>query len=112
MSDACSIIEAVGVKNVRIADLGAEGNKSKNDYINGYRGGGVYIHKSKDCLVENVRVNEFKGDSFSWQITENKTLKGCEASNGKGLCFHPGTGSDCSEMENCSGHHNTGKQES
>ncbi len=108
VSNACSIIEAVGVKNVRIADLVVEGNKGKNDYINGCRGGGVYIHKSKDCLVENVRVNEFNGDSFSWQITENIVLKGCEASNGNGLGFHPGTGSDRSVMENCIGHHNTG----
>ncbi|NMC38831.1 MAG: hypothetical protein GYA41_10955 [Bacteroidales bacterium] len=108
VSNACSIIEAVGVKNVRIADLVVEGNKSKNDYINGCRGGGVYIHKSKDCLVENVRVNEFNGDSFSWQITENITFTGCEASNGNGLGFHPGTGSDRSVMENCTGHHNKG----
>lgn len=108
VSNACSIIEAVGVKNVRIADLVVEGNKSQNDYINGCRGGGVYIHKSKECMVENVRVNEFNGDSFSWQITENITLRGCEASNGNGLGFHPGTGSDRSVMENCIGHHNSG----
>ena len=58
--------------------------------------------------MENVRVNEFNGDSFSWQITENITLKGCEASNGNGLGFHPGTGSDRSVIENSSGHHNKG----
>ncbi len=108
VTNACSVVEAVGVKNARIADLVIEGNKDRNDYINGCRGGGVYIHKSRNCLVENVRVNEFNGDSFSWQITENITLKGCEASNGNGLGFHPGTGSDHSVMENCSGHHNAG----
>ncbi len=84
------IVEAVGVENVRIADLVIEGNKGTNDYINGCRGGGVYIHKSKNCIVENVRINEFNGDTFSWQITENITLKGCEAANGNGLGFHPG----------------------
>ncbi len=108
VSNACSVVEAVGVENVKIADLVVEGNKSTNDYINGCRGGGVYIHKSKNCLVENVKVNDFNGDSFSWQITENITVKGCEVSNGNGLGFHPGTGSDKSIIENCISHHNKG----
>lgn len=106
ITNGCSIIEAVGVENVKIADLVIEGNKSTNDYINGCRGGGIYIHKSKNCLVENVRINEFNGDTFSWQITENITVKGCEASNGAGLGFHPGTGSDHSIVENCLSHNN------
>lgn len=108
ISNGCSIIEAVGVSNVKIANLLVEGNKKTNDYINGCRGGGVYIHKSKDCLVENVTVNEFNGDSFSWQITERITVRGCEVSNGDGLGFHPGTGSDHSIVENCISHHNKG----
>jgi len=106
VTNGCSIVEAVGVENVKIADLVVEGNKNTNDYINGCRGGGIYIHKSKSCLVENVKVNEFNGDSFSWQITEKITVKGCEASNGNGLGFHPGTGSDRSIVENCASHNN------
>lgn len=108
ISNGCSIIEAVGVENVKIANLVVEGNKKNNEYINGCRGGGVYIHKSKDCLVENVTMNEFNGDSFSWQITERITVKGCEASNGNGLGFHPGTGSDRSIVDNCISHNNKG----
>jgi parallel beta-helix repeat protein len=108
ITNGCSIVEAVGVENVRIANLVVEGNKKTNDYINGCRGGGIYIHKSKNCLVENVTVNEFNGDSFSWQVDENVTVKGCEASNGNGLGFHPGTGSDHPIVENCVSHNNTG----
>ncbi len=93
---------------LKLPILSVEGNKKTNDYINGCRGGGVYIHKSKDCLVENVTVNEFNGDSFSWQITERITVRGCEVSNGDGLGFHPGTGSDHSIVENCISHHNKG----
>lgn len=108
VSNGCSVVEAVGVENVRIADLSIEGNKSTNDYINGCRGGGVYIHKSKNCLVENVKINEFNGDTFSWQVTENITIRACEAANGNGLGFHPGTGSDHSIVENCISHNNKG----
>jgi len=108
ISNSFSIIEAVDAENVKIADLIIEGSKDVNEYINGCRGGGVYIHKSKNCLVENVKVNNFNGDTFSWQITENITLRGCEAANGGGLGFHPGTGSDRSTIENCISHHNKG----
>jgi parallel beta-helix repeat protein len=108
ITNSFSIIEAVDVENVRISDLVIEGNKSTNQYINGCRGGGVYIHKSKNCLVENVRINNFNGDTFSWQITENITVRNCEASGGDGLGFHPGTGSDHSIVENCRSHHNKG----
>lgn len=106
ISNACSIVEGVGVEDVRIADLVVEGNKLTNDYINGCRGGGIYFHKSRNCLVEGVRVNEFNGDSFSWQITENITVKNCIATYGDGLGFHPGTGSDRSIIENCISNHN------
>jgi parallel beta-helix repeat protein len=108
VSNGCSIVEAVNAQNVKISDLLIEGNKANNEYINGCRGGGVYIHKSKNVIVENVQVNEFNGDSFSWQVTEGITVKGCEASNGGGLGFHPGTGSDKSTVENCISHHNKG----
>ena len=108
VSNSFSVIEAVDAENVKIADLVVEGNKNTNEYINGCRGGGIYIHKSRNCLVENVKINEFNGDTFSWQITENITIRGCEASNGNGLGFHPGTGSDHSTVENCVSHHNKG----
>jgi parallel beta-helix repeat protein len=108
VTNSFSIIEAVDVENVKIADLVIEGNKNTNEYINGCRGGGIYIHKSRNCLVENVKINGFNGDTFSWQITENITVRGCEASNGNGLGFHPGTGSDHSTVENCLSHNNKG----
>jgi parallel beta-helix repeat protein len=108
VSNGCSIIEAVGVKNVRIADLVIEGNKATNDLVNGCRGGGIYVHKSKDCLIENVSINEFNGDTYSFQITENITARNCEARNGAGLGFHPGTGSDHPVIENCISRGNAG----
>jgi len=108
ITNGSSIIEVFASENVKIADLVIEGNKLTNDYLNGCRGGGIYIHQSKNCTLENILINEFNGDSFSWQITENITVKGCEASNGGGLGFHPGTGSDRSIVENCISHHNQG----
>ena len=106
VSSAFPIISAVDVENVRIANLVVDGNRTKNDYINGCVGGGVYIHRSRNCQISGVHVRNFNGDSFSWQITENITVRNCEASNGGGLGFHPGTGSDNTLMENNVSHHN------
>lgn len=106
ISNAFSIIEGIGVQSVTVADLTIEGNKDNNDYINGCIGGGIYFYKSGNCLIERVKVNEFNGDSFSWQITKNITVRGCEASYGNGLGFHPGTGSYRTIIENCVSHHN------
>lgn len=103
-----SIVECIDAKNVRIADFAVDGNGTNNDPITGCRGGGVYIHRSTNVTVENVTVRGFNGDSFSWQITDNITVRDCEAANGTGLGFHPGTGSDSSIIENCKSHHNSG----
>ncbi|MFC1508830.1 right-handed parallel beta-helix repeat-containing protein [Candidatus Omnitrophota bacterium] len=103
-----SIVEAVNTENVRMADFTVDGNAANNGGITGCRGGGVYIHRSRNVTVENVKVQNFNGDSFSWQITENITVRKCEASHGTGLGFHPGTGSDSSVIENCISHHNGG----
>lgn len=108
MSNTYSIIEGVEADNVKIADLVIEGNKAKNEHVNGCAAGGVYFYKSTNCQIENVKVNDFNGDSFSWQITENISVKGCEASNGTGLGFHPGTGSYYTTIENCVSHDNGG----
>ncbi len=93
ISNAFSLVQAVEAEDVRIANLTIDGNKATNDYINGCRGGGVYLHKARNCTIEGVHVKNFNGDSLSWQITEDIVVRNCEASEGKGLGFHPGTGS-------------------
>ena len=106
VSNSCAIVEGVEVENVRIADFMVDGNSSKNERINGCRAGGIYLHKFRNVLVENVCVQNFNGDAFSWQISENITVRNCEAAYGAYIGFHPGTGSDSSRIENCRSHHN------
>jgi len=107
ISNAFPVVEGIEVENVRIADLVVDGNGGTNDYINGCVGGGIYLHKAKNCSIEGVLVRDFNGDSFSWQVTENITVRNCEASGGGGLGFHPGTGSHNSVVENNVSHHNS-----
>ena len=106
ISNACSIVEAVKAENIHLADLLIDGNREKNETINGCRGGAVYLHWAKNCVVENVKVTNFAGDGISWQITENITVRNCEVTGCGNTGLHPGTGSPNTVMEGNNCHHN------
>jgi len=106
LSNACSIVEAVGAENVRIANLILDGNKETNDLLGGCRGGAIYLQRASNCVVENVKAKNFNGDVFSWQTTKSITVRNCEASFSTGKGFHPGTGSENTLVEGCSSHDN------
>lgn len=106
VSNAFSLVQAIEAEDVRVANLTVDGSKATNDYLNGCRGGGIYLHKSRNCTIEGVHVRDFNGDSFSWQITEDIVVRNCEASEGGGLGFHPGTGSVRSQVLNNVAHDN------
>ncbi len=106
LSNTCSVVEAIDARNVRIADLRIGGNGKTNDELSGCRGGGVYLHRVQGCTVEDVKVTDFNGDAFDWQITKDITLRNCEAAHSTGEGFHPGTGSERTLVERCSSHHN------
>lgn len=106
VSNACSLIEAVECEDVRIADLFVDGNRGTNDYLGGCRGGGIYLRKSRRCVVEGVKVTNFNGDGISWQITEDMTVRNCEVQGCSNFGFHPGTGSVRTRMQGCISHDN------
>jgi len=108
VSNACSVVEAVEAENVRIADLTVDGSGDSNDMVDGCRAGGIYLHKVKNALIENVTVKNFNCDGISWQITEHVTVKNCEVSGCPNAGLHPGTGSPYTLIENNNSHDNGG----
>ncbi len=107
ISSACSIIEGIDVNNVKISNLLIDGSKESNpEKMDGCRGGAVYLHKAKDCTIEDIKVKDYNGDGFSWQITEDVSLIRCEASGCTNYGAHPGTGSIRSRVEDCSFYEN------
>ncbi|MBN2414141.1 right-handed parallel beta-helix repeat-containing protein [candidate division KSB1 bacterium] len=106
ISNACSIISAVSADNVHISNLSVDGNKQTNDFLNGCRGGGIYLHKVKNAIVENVLLKDFNGDGFSWQITEDVTVRYNEVLGCSNYGLHPGTGSFRSLIEGNKSHDN------
>jgi hypothetical protein len=108
ISNACSVIEAVDAENVKISDLTVDGSRETNDMIDGCRAGGIYLHKVKKALVENVNVKNFNSDGISWQITEYVTVRNCEVSGCANSGLHPGTGSPYTTIEGNFSHDNDG----
>ena len=106
ISNACSVISAVEAENITIANLTVDGNREDNDALNGCRGGGIYLHKVHDALVENIIVKNFDNDGISWQITEDVTVRNCEISGCANAGLHPGTGSPRTLIEGNFSHDN------
>ena len=106
VTNAGSCVSVHEAQNVYISDFTVDGNKEKNDLLDGCNGGGIAIIKSKNVIVEKVHVKDFNGEGITWQITENVTVRNCEISACTNMGLHPGTGSPNSLIENNNSHNN------
>jgi parallel beta-helix repeat protein len=105
VTNAGSCVSVHNAENVFISDFTIDGNKEKNDLLDGCNGGGIVIMKSKNVTVDKVHVDKFNGEGITWQITENVTVRNCEI-NGCNMGLHPGTGSPNTTIENNNSHDN------
>jgi hypothetical protein len=106
VSNAGSCILVKGAENVIISKLAIDGNKTKNDKLDGCNGGGIAIFKSKHVTVENVTVSDFNGEGITWQITEEVSVRNSEIKGCSGMGLHPGTGSPKTLIEGNNSHNN------
>jgi len=106
VTNAGSCISVLDDENVFISNLCIDGNKTKNDLLDGCNGGGIAILRSKGVTVENVHVKDFNGEGITWQITENVMVKNCEISGCTNMGLHPGTGSPLTLIEGNNSHDN------
>ncbi|UCD37873.1 MAG: right-handed parallel beta-helix repeat-containing protein [Fidelibacterota bacterium] len=93
VSTASSIVAAVKANEVTIRNLNVDGNRHANEFINGCRGGGIYLYDVRNALIESVTVTNFNGDGISWQMTRDVTVRNCTISQCSKDGLHPGTGS-------------------
>ncbi|NND05237.1 MAG: hypothetical protein HKN87_02555 [Saprospiraceae bacterium] len=105
ISDASSVIEVIGLENVYISNLTADGNGSENFLADGCNSAGILVLRSKHVTVDSVHVKDFNGEGISWQITEHVTIRNSEISGSGNTGLHPGTGSPYSIIENNNIHH-------
>jgi hypothetical protein len=106
VTNAGSCVLAYGIENALMSHFKIEGNKEKNDLLDGCNGGGIAILRSKNVTVDDVQVNNFNGEGITWQITEHIAIRNSEIANCTNMGLHPGTGSPNSVIVNNNTHHN------
>ncbi len=100
------ILCAMNVENVSFEDLIVDGNKAENAYLDGCRGGAIYMYDVRNVTVNRCAARNYNGDGISFQISENVHVLNSESYGQTGYGVHPGTGSASSVVENCRMHHN------
>jgi parallel beta helix pectate lyase-like protein len=100
------ILAVMNAAKVVLEDVVVDGNKAENAYIDGCRGGAIYMYNVRDVTVRRCTARDFNGDGISFQITDGVTVEGCESYGHAGYGLHPGTGSAHPLVQSCRLHDN------
>ena len=100
------ILCAIDAEKVTLEDIIVDGNRAENAYIDGCRGGAIYMYNVKDIIVRNCTARNYNGDGISFQITDNVQILNSESYGHAGYGIHPGTGSERPLVKGCRMHDN------
>lgn len=100
------ILCAMHAEKVVFEDIIVDGNRAQNAYIDGCRGGAIYLYDVRDAIVRNCTARNYNGDGISFQITDNVQVLNCESYGHAGFGIHPGTGSNRPQVKGSRMHHN------
>jgi len=100
------ILAVMNAEKVTLEDITVDGNKDENAYIDGCRGGAIYLYNVRDIIVRNCTARNYNGDGISFQITENVQILNCDSFGHTGYGVHPGTGSARPLVKGCRLHNN------
>lgn len=81
------------IENIRIENITLDGNRTKNDELDGNYAGCIFLQDCNNIQIRNVTARNYHGDGISWQICHDVTVENCLSENNKGLGLHPGSGS-------------------
>jgi parallel beta-helix repeat protein len=95
------ILCAIETDSVRVENIIIDGNKAENEYIDGCRGGAIYLYRSKNATVRNCVARNYNGDGISLQLTDDVQILNCESRGHTGYGIHPGAGSAHTAVEGC-----------
>ena len=77
-----------------VENLKIDGNKEQNPYfLNGCRGGGIFLLHCDRAKIRNVIIEKYNGDGISLQQCQDCVVEDTVCSNNAGRGFHPGSGS-------------------
>ncbi len=100
------ILCVMNAEKVLLEGITVDGNRATNDYLDGCRGGAIYLYTVRDVTVRNCVARNYNGDGISFQITDGVKVENCESYGHSGYGAHPGTGSANALIKNCKLHDN------
>ncbi len=95
------LLTAENVDDVVVEDIVLDGNRDKNEHINGNFSGGVFIQHCNRWRFKNVVSKNYNGDGYSFQVCDDIQFENCRAINNADLGFHPGSGSQRPLFRSC-----------
>jgi hypothetical protein len=95
------ILCVVDAVNVVLQDITVDGNKAANAYLDGCRGGAIYLYRVRNVAVRNCTARNYNGDGISFQVTDGVKVLDCDSYGNTGYGVHPGTGSANPIVQNC-----------
>lgn len=101
VSTVFPVISGYYVKSASIQHIVIDGNKDENIFIDGCRGGGIFLLQCHNINLSNIIVRNYNGDGISYQQCTKILIDGCEIKNNSGSGLHPGSGSAGTIMRNC-----------
>lgn len=87
------VISGYHLERAAVSDLVIDGNRAANEYLNGCRGGGVFLLQAHDVSLKDLVVRDYHGDGISFQQCLRTRIEGCVLADNAGLGLHPGSGS-------------------
>ena len=101
VSTVFPVISGYFVDDIIIEDLLIDGNSKKNLFIDGCRGGGIFLLQCHRLKLNNIVVKNYNGDGISFQQCTSLEISGCETIGNSASGIHPGSGSVGAIIKNC-----------
>ncbi len=95
------VVSGYSADRVRIEGLTIEGGKEQNVYLNGCRGGGIFLYRCSGAVIEHCVVRDYNGDGISFQQCNDAKVLACVSEGNTGLGIHPGSGSQRPLVRQC-----------
>ncbi len=102
------LVEGIGVENASLESITLDGNPQETRTLNGCRGGGVFLLRSRGLTIRDVEVRGYHGDGISFQQCVDISVLRCHVHHNTGAGLHPGSGSVRYVMQGNTVHDNGG----
>ena len=87
------LLSGENITDVVIENLVLDGNRAKNENLNGNYAGCIFLQDCSRIAIRGVTARNYNGDGISWQICHDVVVENCVSEGHAGLGLHPGSGS-------------------